>query len=191
MSVNIEVDLVAGFKAAFRGYPTGVAIISVAGPDGPAGLTASSVASVSVAPPALSFSVMDSPSAKLITAADSLVVNLLGAAHAGLAHDFAHSGGPRFTPEQGWTTLPTGEPALLEAQAVLRCVPLHRVAVGASTVLIASVTSVGIGTAGGRLIYHERRFLTERPTRADAASATAPASSAMPVVESSRTPEDR
>ncbi|WP_433206421.1 flavin reductase family protein [Dactylosporangium sp. CS-047395] len=153
-------ELVSGFKAAFRGYPTGVAIISVAGPDGPAGLTASSVASVSLAPPALSFSVMDSPSAKLITAAPSLVVNLLGAAHAGLAHDFARPGGPRFTPDQDWLTLPTGEPALRDAQAVMRCLPLHRVAVGASTVVVAEVTTVLTGTPDGRLIYHERRFHT-------------------------------
>ncbi|WP_426505015.1 flavin reductase family protein [Dactylosporangium sp. McL0621] len=151
-------DVVAGFKAAFRGYPTGVAIISVAGPDGPAGLTASSVASVSLAPPALSFSVMDSPSALVIAGARSLVVNLLGAAHAGLAHDFARPGGPRFTPEQGWTTLPTGEPALRDAQAVLRCVPLHRVPVGASTVVVAEVTSVVTGGPDGRLVYHERVF---------------------------------
>ncbi|MFI5910667.1 flavin reductase family protein [Dactylosporangium sp. NPDC051541] len=164
MSVSTEADLVTGFKAAFRGYPTGVAIISVAGPDGPAGLTASSVASVSLAPPALSFSVMDSPSARLIAGAGSLVVNLLGAAHAGLAHDFARPGGPRFTADQAWTTLPTGEPALDDAQAVLRCVPLHRVPVGASTVLIVAVTNAFVGTAGARLIYHERRFLTEPRT---------------------------
>jgi flavin reductase (DIM6/NTAB) family NADH-FMN oxidoreductase RutF len=154
-------DVVAGFRAAFRGYPTGVAIISVSSPDGPAGLTASSVASVSLAPPALSFSVMDSPSAKLIAAADSLVVNLLGAGHADLAHDFARPGGPRFTPEQGWMTLPTGEPALRDAQAVLRCVPLHRVVVGASTVVVAEVTSVRAGAADGRLIYHQRLFLKD------------------------------
>ncbi|WP_433616109.1 flavin reductase family protein [Dactylosporangium sp. CA-139114] len=151
-------DVVAGFKAAFRGYPTGVAIISVAGPDGPAGLTASSVASVSLAPPALSFSVMDSPSALTIVNAPSLVVNLLGAGHADLAHDFARSGGPRFTPGQGWMTLPTGEPALRDAQAVMRCVPLHRVAVGASTVVVAEVTSVLTGAEDARLIYHGRMF---------------------------------
>jgi flavin reductase (DIM6/NTAB) family NADH-FMN oxidoreductase RutF len=160
VSVSAEVDLITGFKAAFRGYPTGVAIICVAGPHGPAGLTASSVASVSLAPPALSFSVMDSPSARLIAAADSLAVNLLGAAHADLAHDFARPGGPRFTPEQGWIALPTGEPALRDAQAVLRCVPLHRVPVGASTVVVAEVTGVITGAPDGRLVYHERRFVT-------------------------------
>ncbi|WP_432991455.1 flavin reductase family protein [Dactylosporangium sp. CA-233914] len=158
--MSTETTVVDRFKAAFRGYPTGVAVISVAGPDGPAGLTASSVASVSLAPPALSFSVMDSPSALVIAGADSLAVNLLGAAHADLAHDFARPGGPRFTPEQAWFELPTGEPALKGAQAVLRCVPLHRVPVGASTVVVATVVEVIPGPSGGRLIYHERRFIT-------------------------------
>jgi flavin reductase (DIM6/NTAB) family NADH-FMN oxidoreductase RutF len=149
------------FRAAFRGYPTGVAIITVMGPDGPAGLTASSVASVSLAPPALSFSVMDSPSARLIAAADRLVVHLLGASHAGLAEDFARPGGPRFTPEQGWTILPGGEPVLDSAQAALRCVPLHRLPVGASVLIVAEVVAAAVGPPDGRLIYHERRFVTQ------------------------------
>ncbi|MEV8511780.1 flavin reductase family protein [Dactylosporangium sp. NPDC051484] len=159
MSAGIDTSVVELFKAAFRGYPTGVAVISVMGPDGPAGLTASSVASVSLAPAALSFSVMDSPSAMVITAADRLVVNLLGAAHAGLAHDFARPGGPRFTEDQGWDSLPTGEPVLRGAQAALRCVPLHRLPVGSSTVVVAEVVGVVLGPAADRLIYHERRFI--------------------------------
>jgi flavin reductase (DIM6/NTAB) family NADH-FMN oxidoreductase RutF len=161
VSVDIGTGVVEQFKAAFRGYPTGVAVITVAGPDGPAGLTASSVASVSLAPPALSFSVMDSPSARLIAAADRLVVNILGAAHADLARDFSRPGAPRFTPEQGWTILPTGEPILPAAQAALRCVTLHRLAVGASMVVVAEVVAAEVGPPGGRLIYHERRFVTE------------------------------
>ncbi|WP_432839431.1 flavin reductase family protein [Dactylosporangium sp. CA-092794] len=161
MSVDIEAGVAELFKAAFRGYPTGVAVITAPGPDGPVGLTASSVASVSLTPPALSFSVMDSPSARVLASADSLVVHLLAAAHAGLAQDFARPGGARFTAEQGWTTLPTGEPMLLGAQAALRCVPLHRVPVGASTVVVAAVTGVVAGPAGGRLIYHERRFILD------------------------------
>jgi flavin reductase (DIM6/NTAB) family NADH-FMN oxidoreductase RutF len=159
--VEIEAGVVEQFKAAFRAYPTGVAIITVRGPDGPAGLTASSVASVSLAPPALSFSVMDSPSARLIVAAERLVVNILGAGHVDLARDFARPGAPRFTPEQGWTILPTGEPVLSTAQAALHCVPVHRLPVGASMVIVAEVTQATARPADGRLIYHERRFVTE------------------------------
>ncbi|GLY07725.1 MULTISPECIES: flavin reductase family protein [Actinoplanes] len=145
------------FKAAFRRYPTGVAVVSA---PGPVGLTVSSVSSVSADPPALSFSVLDSPSGRAIVGAPSLVVNLLGTDHADLAGDFARSGGPRFTPEQGWSTLPTGEPFLAGALASLRVEPLHQVRVGGSTVIVAAVTEVLLGPVSGRLVHHDRQFIT-------------------------------
>lgn len=143
------------FKNAFRRYPTGVAIIAAAGP---VGLTASSVASVAADPPALSFSVMTGRSANAILDAPSFTVNLLGSAHIGLARDFARSGGPRFTPDQGWDTLPTGEPVLPGALAGLRATALHLVPVGDSTVVVAEVLDVLLGPPGGRLVHHDRTF---------------------------------
>ncbi|BCY08329.1 flavin reductase family protein [Actinoplanes sp. L3-i22] len=147
-------------KGAFRQYPTGVAVITGAGPDGPVGLTASSVASVGVDPPALSFSVMGTYSARILLAAPSFVVHLLGIRHAGLAGHFARSGGERFTPDQGWSTLPTGEPILLDAVAALRAEPLHLVPVGDSTLVVATVVEVFHGPADRPLIHHSRKFVT-------------------------------
>ena len=78
------------FKAAFRGHPAGVALITARTADGPSGLTASSVASLSVDPPALSFSVTRATgSAGAILSADSYVVHLLAGQHAALARAFA------------------------------------------------------------------------------------------------------
>ncbi|WP_229072777.1 flavin reductase family protein [Actinoplanes sp. DH11] len=162
---DTETGLDELFKAAFRRYPTGVAVITACSPDGPVGLTASSVASVSVTPPALSFSVMGSRSARAIVAAPSFVVNLLGPDHAALAHDFARAGRPRFTPQQGWDVLPTGEPVLPGALATMRGEPLHRIPVGDSTVVIATVLSVDLGSGGGRLVHHDRTFITHEGTR--------------------------
>ncbi|KHD72781.1 flavin oxidoreductase [Actinoplanes utahensis] len=156
----MDTVVAARFKAAFRRYPTGVAVIAAAGPHGPVGLTASSVASVSADPPALSFSVIGSGSALAVLAAPGLTVNLLGPAQVALARDFARSGGPRFTPDQGWETLPTGEPMLPGAVASLRCAPLHQVPVGGSTVVVATVLEVFLGPPGGRLVHHDRRFHT-------------------------------
>ncbi|MEH1127242.1 flavin reductase family protein [Micromonospora sp. CPCC 206061] len=147
-------------KAAFRRYPTGVALISAAGPDGPVGLTASSVASVSLAPPALSFSVSKSRSARAILEASSFVVHLLGSKHARLARHFSRPDGPRFTPEQGWSTLPSGEPILRGAVAALRGRPLHLVRVGDATLIVAEVIEVFHGPDSGRLVYHDRNFVT-------------------------------
>lgn len=150
------------FRAAFRRHPTGVAIVSATTPDGPAGLTVSSVASVSVTPPALSFSVMGTRSARAILEAPSFVVNLLGAGHAGIANDFARAGHPRFTQDQGWDVLPTGEPILVGAVASLRGTPLHLLPVGESTVVVASVLDVLLGPCDGRLVYHDREYFTYR-----------------------------
>lgn len=147
-------------KGAFRRYPTGVAVIAAPGPDGPVGLTASSVASVAADPPALSFSVMGTHSARILLAAPSFVVHLLGTRHADLAHQFARSGGERFTPEQGWSTLPTGEPILFDAVAALRAEPLHLVPVGDSTLVVAGVIEVFHGPEDRPLIHHSRKFMT-------------------------------
>ncbi|MET0423690.1 MAG: flavin reductase family protein [Actinoplanes sp.] len=145
-------------RGAFRRYPTGVAVIAALGPAGPVGLTASSVASVSLTPPALSFSVLNTPSARALLAASSFVVHLLGPKHLDLAQDFARSGGPRFTPEQGWSTLPSGEPHLPGTLAALRGVPLHRVPVGDATLVVATVLEVLPGPEDMPLIYHSRNF---------------------------------
>ncbi|MBO3738794.1 flavin reductase family protein [Actinoplanes sp. NEAU-H7] len=143
------------FRAAFRRHAAGVAVITAAGP---AGLTASSVASVSTAPPALSFSVMGSRSGRALLGAPSLVINLLGPGHATLARDFASSGGARFTPGQGWADLPTGEPYLPDAVAALRATPLHRVPVGESTLVIAEVIEVILGEPDHPLIHHDKNL---------------------------------
>lgn len=148
------------FREAFRRFPTGVAVICAAGPQGPVGLTASSVASVSMRPPALSFSLMGTRSARLLLDASSFVVHLLGPRHVDLARDFSRPDGPRFAPEQGWRTLPSGEPILPNALAAIRATPLHRLPVGDATLVVAAVHEVFHGPDDGRLIYHDRTFVT-------------------------------
>ena len=64
------------YKSAFRGHPAGVAVITAEGPDGPTGLTASSVASVAVDPPVLVFSLStNSGSAGVVLGAPLFVVH--------------------------------------------------------------------------------------------------------------------
>jgi flavin reductase (DIM6/NTAB) family NADH-FMN oxidoreductase RutF len=146
-------------KAAFRQHPSGVAIITAMSPAGPVGLTASSVASVAVDPAAIVFSVTRATgSAGAILAADSFVVHLIDDEHSELAESFAVSGAERFTPEQGWSALPTGEPHLQAARVALRCRPIQTVPVGSSTVVIAEVVEVTEGRPGRPLVYVDRRF---------------------------------
>ena len=147
------------FKAAFRDHPAGVALITGTTPHGPVGLTASSVASVSAEPAALSFSVTRATgSAGALLAVDSVVVHFLGSQHVDVARAFARSGQPRFTPEQGWSQLATGEPWLADSPAALRCRTLHVVQVGGSSLVVAEVLDVFLGDQAPSLVYRDRRF---------------------------------
>lgn len=153
------VALADQFKSVFRMHPAGVSLITAVGPDGPVGLTASSVASVSAEPAALVFSVTTTTgSAGAILAAPSLVVHLLHSDHVEIAQAFARSGAPRFTLEQGWSTLETGEPVLRSALAMLRCRIVQTVPVGGSTLVVVEVLGIEHGQTGTPLIYHDRGF---------------------------------
>lgn len=150
---------IEAFKAAFRDHPAGVALITATTPTGPVGLTASSVASVSADPAALSFSVTRATgSAGGLLAADSVVVHLLAADQVEVARAFARSGAPRFTPEQGWSALPTGEPWLVDAPVALRCRIVHALPVGGSSLVVAEVLDVRLGERAPSLVYRDRRF---------------------------------
>jgi len=154
-----DVTLAEQFKTAFREHPAGIALITALTPEGPVGLTASSVASVSVEPTALVFSVTRTTgSAGLILAADSFLVHLLDARHAAIAAEFAVSGGDRFTEAQGWDALPTGEPHLRGVRAALRGTALHTVAVGGSMLVVAEVTEIHTAPAGEPMVYLDRTF---------------------------------
>jgi len=147
------------FKTAFRQHPAGVALIAASTSEGPVGLTASSVASVSADPPALSFSVTRATgSAGGILGADTFTVHLLSEQNAPIAAVFSRSGSERFTPEQGWTTLPTGEPYLPAAPAALRCRALTTVPIGASSLVLAEVLDVVVDNHDTPLIYVDRAF---------------------------------
>jgi len=157
-------DRVAAFKHAFRMHPAGVAVVTTKSKEGPQGLTVSSVASVGVDPLAVAFSVTSTNgSAGAVVGAERFVISLLTTDHADLARAFANSGAPRFTPEQQWGTLDTGEPYLPAARVAFVCEPLHIVPVGASSVVIAEVIRIHLGEDAPSLVYHDRQFTTVSP----------------------------
>ena len=160
MSRPPDANLAAIFTAAFRRHPAGVTVITARGPEGPVGFTASSVASVSLNPVALSFSLARTTrSAHVILTADSFVVHLLAAHQVAVAKASAQPDGPRFSGEQEWSTLPTGEPVLRGAPAALRCRALHHVPVGDSTLVVAEVLDIRRDPAEHpALAYYRRRY---------------------------------
>ncbi|NNC11804.1 flavin reductase [Planctomonas sp. JC2975] len=149
----------AAFKEAFRLHPAGIALITATTEEGPVGLTASSVASVGIDPPSLAFSVTRATgSAGGILSAPTHLVHLLDAQHVDLARVFAVSGTERFTAEQGWSYLPTGEPHLAEARVALRCRILQQTSVGSSVLVLAEVLDIHVGERGESVAYVDREF---------------------------------
>lgn len=153
------------FRALFRGHPSGVAVITATGPDGPGALTASSVSSVSADPPLLVFSVSAISSAtSTILAADSVVVHLLDAEDIDIARLGATSGVDRFTDTETWAPLPTGEPVFRGVRAWVRCAIVSRMDAGGSTVIAAHAVQAHIdrneteSPGGGALVYHNRTW---------------------------------
>lgn len=124
------------FKAAFRQHPAGVSVITADDGTGPVGLTATSVFSVSAEPPLLVFSVSSlSSSAPTITAADTVVVHLLGSEQLHIAKLCATSGIDRFADTSIWDRLPTGEPYFTGNGVWIRGRIVNRMEAGTSTVI--------------------------------------------------------
>jgi flavin reductase (DIM6/NTAB) family NADH-FMN oxidoreductase RutF len=150
------------FKAVFRNHPAGVAVITADAGNGPVGLTATSVFSVSAEPPLLVFSISgQSSSAPTIGAADTVVVHLLGAEQLDLATLCATSGIDRFADTTIWDRLITGEPYFPAAQSWIRGRVIERMDAGNSTVVAVHALQSGFAEASpvdDPLVYHNRTW---------------------------------
>ncbi|EGD41006.1 flavin reductase like domain protein [Nocardioidaceae bacterium Broad-1] len=153
------------FKAGFRRYPTGVAVVATSTDTGPVGATVSSVASVSANPPMLSFSVSRSGrSGPALTASDRLAVHVLTDSQADVAAAFADRTAPRFTVAQGWT-LQHGEPPVLDDAAasfygqVVRVVPA-----GEAWLVLLEIDTVSLDETAEPLLHHDRHYWSLGPS---------------------------
>ncbi|MBY0380387.1 MAG: flavin reductase family protein [Xanthobacteraceae bacterium] len=109
-------------RNALGRYPTGVAVITTRAPNGKfEGLTANSLAAVSLAPPLILWSLRrEAPSIKSFLAAGTFVVNVLSEEQSHLSDHFAKPSDNKFdrvTFSTGWA----GCPVLHESLAVFEC----------------------------------------------------------------------
>lgn len=155
----------ADFTAAFRRHAAGVAVITADAGEGPVGLTATSVASVSVDPPMLVFSASTrSSSTPTLIRAATVVVHLLAVDDLPLARLCATSGVDRFADRRLWSRLETGEPRFTQVRSWIRARVVERVSAGGSTVVVAEAleTSRASGTDAvtdaAPLVYHDRTW---------------------------------
>ncbi|WP_375424372.1 flavin reductase family protein [uncultured Friedmanniella sp.] len=146
------------FRSVFRRHPAGVAVITGWSGDRPFGFSATSVISVSAAPPVVAFSVQASSSSwPGLAAADSVVISLLSAAQADLSARFATRGIDRFA-AGGWHRLPSGEPVVTGAASWLRGTVVERIPVGGSYLVAVRVVATGGAEQTDPLVYLDHAY---------------------------------
>ncbi|WP_282945889.1 flavin reductase family protein [Cellulomonas endometrii] len=159
------------FKSVFRRHPAGVAVVALRHEGQPVGFTATSVISVSAAPPLLAFSLASTSSSwPAVSGAATLAVSFLADHQHDVSARFATSGIDRFA-AGGWSSLATGEPVIDGAVSWVRARVLQRTPVGDSYLVSLRALSAGspaADTAGGAagdagrppspLVYHDRTY---------------------------------
>ncbi|MER5763444.1 flavin reductase family protein [Streptomyces sp. NPDC002082] len=149
----------ARFKQIFRAYPGGVVVVTADSGAGPVGFTATSLASVSLDPPLVSFGIAKSSSSwPHLERAESVVVNFLDAAQEDLARRFATSGIDRFAAPTRWHRLPGGEPALDGVTGRLRLAVEQLVPAGDAHIVVARVVEAWQAEDGRPLLFHNGSY---------------------------------
>lgn len=149
------------FRKAMRRLAASVTVVVARGEDGPIGMTATSVTSLTVDPSAVLVCVNRATSLHaLLVPTAPLSVNLLAgnqrevaaAFGGGLPHNQRFSVGT-------WRESASGLPELIDAQANLRCVIDAMLAYGTHSIVIARVLEVKVSEAVSPLVYHDGAYL--------------------------------
>jgi flavin reductase (DIM6/NTAB) family NADH-FMN oxidoreductase RutF len=154
-------DLPETFKSAMRRLAASVSIVVAKGDEGPVGMAATSITSLTVDPPAVLVCVnrMTSLHALLVPTAP-LSVNLLARTHRDVSMAFG-GGVPREERFKvgDWQIAENGLPALADAQANLECVIDAMLAYGTHSIVIARVIRACVSEEVAPLIYQDGGYL--------------------------------
>ncbi|MCW7941572.1 flavin reductase [Streptomyces hygroscopicus] len=146
-------------RSVFRRHAAGVAVITAQGGGGPVGFTATSLTSVSVEPPLVSFGIgVGASSWPVVSEAGHVGVHILGEHQEALAGTFARSGADRFGASTRWREGPEGVPVLDDVLAWLVCRVVARVPAGDHRIVLAEVVLGDPSGTGRPLLYHQGRF---------------------------------
>lgn len=154
-------DLSSALKSAMRRLASGVAVVTANGSDGPTGMAATSITSLSLDPPSMLVCVNRDASLHACLAEGSrFSVNLLADSQRDIAAAFggAVARELRFT-VGAWTNDDHGTPQLEGAQSNLSCVVDRLIPYGTHTVVIGKVENVRLGEVSTPLIYQDGRYL--------------------------------
>lgn len=160
---GVAAEAIESFKGAFRRHPAGVAVITADPGEGPVGLTATSVFSVSAEPPLVAFSVSrQSSAAPSILRSSSVVVHLVESISIEVARLCATSGIDRFADTTRWSRFDSGEPYFLGVGTLIKARIVKRVSAGGSVIIVAEAIDTAIMPDGDSetfpLVYHDRSW---------------------------------
>ncbi|MFD6416568.1 flavin reductase family protein [Streptomyces sp. NPDC060194] len=147
------------FRQAFRRHPAGVVVITADVGGGPVGFTATSLTSLSLTPPLVSFGIATTSSSwPHVQRAATAVVNFLADDQESVARTFATSGIDRFAAPTDWARLPDGEPVLRGSAGWLRVGIEQLVPAGDHRLVIARVEEAHVEAGRGPLLFHDGTY---------------------------------
>jgi flavin reductase (DIM6/NTAB) family NADH-FMN oxidoreductase RutF len=154
-TLPLDADL---FRALLRHQASTVTVVTAPGTP-PAGFTATSFTSVSLAPPLVSFCLARTSSSwPSVTRAGHVAVHLLSQRQRELARTFATRGIDRFAAPTAWRVGPYGVPVLDGTLAALVCRVVDRVTAGDHAVVLAEPLIAQHGDEDSPLLYHQGRY---------------------------------
>lgn len=157
----IPEELPAQFRAAMRRLAASVSIVVANGTDGPVGIAATSITSLTVDPPAVLVCVNRTTSLHaLLVPTTPLSINLLASDQRDVSAAFG--GGTPREERFGigtWSTGPNGLPHLAGAQANLDCVIDAMLAYGTHSIVIARVLGATVSDRVDPLVYQDGGYL--------------------------------
>jgi flavin reductase (DIM6/NTAB) family NADH-FMN oxidoreductase RutF len=157
----IPEELPVLFKAAMRRLAASVSIVVAKGDDGPVGIAATSITSLTVDPPAVLVCINRTTSLHaLLMPTAPLSINLLARSQKDVSAAFG-GGTPREERFQigEWKEGANGLPRLSGAQANLDCVIDAMLAYGTHSIAIARVLSASVSDGVDPLIYQDGGYL--------------------------------
>ena len=162
---------VDAFRAAMSCVASSVSVVTSDGPAGRAGMTVSSMCSVSDDPPSVLVCVnRNAQASEIIQTNGSLCVNVLHEdqdyVSVAFSDDYLDANVDLFV-SGDWDRLQTGSPALIPALVNLDCRIEESLLFGTHYILVGVITSVRINASGQPLIYAGRRYRQLSPLSED------------------------
>jgi len=146
-----------GLRRALGAYPTGVAVVTAAGPQTQVGLTVNSFSSVSLNPPLILFSVAGSaPSLPVLQTASHYTVNVLGGWQRELALRFARPAPDKFEGIE-WRPGVGEAPLLAGCYAYFQCASYATYPGGDHTIFLGEIVEF-VAHSGPPLVFHGGDF---------------------------------